>query len=323
LPTGEIPLGVGEGADLFHPTHHMFQAMNSCVHIHLIDRLWQRVQESAILCEFYPSAVKALHFMGTLDGDNDGLPELDADPIPNQFYGAWSWYGVAVHVSGFWLAALLMMERMAGQMGDGNTKHHCRLWIDKARHTLETQLWNGQGYLLYHDRVGQRKSDTVLANQFAGQWCTHLHNLPDAFPPGHVQTVLSNIEATCVQATQHGAINAARPDGSLDHSATPHSDGIFTGECLCLAATLAYENQRPKGEQIAKRLMSAIVLRDGAGWELPNILDIDGRAIYGNDLYQLMILWALPLAFARESIREACVPGSFVDRILSAAAGSS
>lgn len=40
------------------------------------------------------------------------MPELDADPIPNQFYGAWPWYGVAVNVSGVWLAALGMMKRM-------------------------------------------------------------------------------------------------------------------------------------------------------------------------------------------------------------------
>jgi len=319
LPTGEIPLGIGEGADFFHPAHHLFQVMNSCVHIHLIDRLWQRTQDEGILREFYSSASQALGFMGTLDRNGDGLPELDADPIPNQYYGAWPWYGVAVHVSGFWLAALLMMERMAGAVGDGATRHHCRLWLDKARKTLEIELGSGDSYLLYRDRAGQRISDTVLANQLAGQWCTHLHSLPGAFPAERVPAVLDKIEATCVQATRHGAINSARPGGSLDHTATPHSDGIFTGECLCLAATLAYENRRQRAEEVAERMMRAIIVQDGVGWELPNILDVNGRAIHGDDFYQLMILWSLPLAFEGQGIREACSSGGFVDRIVAAA----
>lgn len=322
LPTGEVPLGVGEGADLFHPSYHLFQVMNSCVHIQLIDRLWQRTQSSATLDEFYPSAAKALEFMGTLDRNDDGLPELDADPIPNQFYGAWPWYGVAVHVAGFWLAALLMMERMAKARGDSDTQDHCHRWIEKARHTLEAELWHEKSYLLYHDRTGHRRSETILANQFAGQWCTHLHSLPGAFPKDHVSVALSTVKDTCQAATSHGAINAVQPDGSADHSASPHSDGIFTGECLCLAATMVYEGRSSEGQKIAERLMRAIVLKNGAGWELPNILDVEGRAIHGNDFYQLMILWALPMALKNEGIHETCSDGGFMHRILQAAAGT-
>jgi uncharacterized protein (DUF608 family) len=319
LPTGEIPIGVGEGADLLHPVHHMFQVMNSCVHIHLVDRLWQRDWNPAILREFYPSVVKAMDFLSTWDRDYDGLPELEADPIPGQFYGAWHWYGVSVHVSGFWLAALAMVERMAAAIGDAATQHRCHLWGEKAKTALESKLWNGDSYLLYHDIKSQRKSDTILANQLAGQWCSHLHGQPGVFPSNNVRKALSRITQTCIKGTMHGAMNATRPDGSLDHSAPPHSDGIFTGECLCLAATLAYENQGELGEEIARRMMSAIVLKDGSGWEMPNILDAEGRVIHGNDFYQMAILWALPLAFEGKSIHEACASDGLVGQILAAA----
>lgn len=322
LITGEIPLGIGEGADLFHPAHHLFQVMNSCVHIQLIDRLWQRTQDPAILHEFYPSAQKALNFMRTLDRNHDGLPELDADPIPNQFYGAWPWFGVAVHVGGFWLASLQMMERMAEAMNDNATAHDCHSWIRKAQFTLETELWNGDAYLLYRDRQGERSSDTILANQLAGEWCARLHDLPPTFPRERVSAVLNKVEATCVQASSHGAVNAMRPDGSFDHSATPHSDGIFTGECLCLAATFVYENRSRQGMEIAERMMRTIVLQEGAGWELPNILNTEGKVIHGNDFYQMMILWSLPLALNGDGIRKACSAGRFLDRILKAAGNS-
>jgi non-lysosomal glucosylceramidase len=319
LATGEIPIWVGEGADLLRPVHHMFQVMNSCVHIHLIDRLWQRDHNPSILREFYPSAVKALDFLSTWDRDYDGLPELSADPIPGQFYGAWPWYGVSVYVSGFWLAALAMMERMAADMGDDATQHCCHLWREKAGNTMESKLWNGDGYLLYHDCESWRKSDSILANQLAGQWCSRLHGLPGAFPEENIDQTLSRIGETCIKATKHGAMNATRADGSLDHTAPPHSDGIFTGECLCLAATLAYENRATLGEEIARHMMEAIVLQDGAGWEMPNILDAEGRVIHGKDFYQMAILWALPLAFGGESIHDACSSRGLVGQILAAA----
>jgi uncharacterized protein (DUF608 family) len=320
LPTGEIPLGVGEGADLFRPAHHLFQVMNSCVHIHLIDRLWQRDRDPDVLREFYPSAAKALTFLSQWDCDGDGLPELDADPIPNQFYGAWPWYGVAVHVSGFWISALAMMERMAAAAGDSAMLDYSQKWRSTAQTSLEMKLWNGNGYLLFRDSKTERQSDTILANQLAGQWCTRLHGLPDAFVQSHVATTVATIEATCMAATEHGALNSLRPNGSRDQTASPHSDGIFTGECLCLAATLVYEGRRSSGEEVAHRLMSAIVLKDGAGWELPNILDSEGRVLHGVDFYQMMILWALPLAWEGKDIAGACAPEGFVGRILAAAA---
>ncbi len=319
LPTGEIPLGVGEGADLLHPAHHLFQVMNSCVHIQLIDRLWQRSHDPQILREFYPSAAKALNFLSTWDRNDDGLPELDADPIPNQFYGAWPWYGVAVHVSGFWLAALAMMERMAAAAEDVPMQQRCLSWKKKAEKTLEAQLWNKDYYLLYHDLQSGKRCDTVLANQLAGQWCTRLHGLPGAFPEEHVGRTLGKIEECCIRGTAHGALNSTRPDGSPDHTAPRHSDGIFTGECLCLAATLVYEGKESLGVETAHRLMEAIVLQDGTGWEMPNILDAEGRVLHGNDFYQMMILWALPLALQGDSIAEACSPGGFIGRILAAA----
>jgi hypothetical protein len=53
---------------------------------------------------------------------------------------------------------------------------------------------------------------------------------------------------------------------------------------------------------------------------MPNIIDREtGEVAYGTDFYQMMILWALPLAFLSQDITTACGPGGFIDRILSAA----
>jgi hypothetical protein len=78
--------------------------------------------------------------------------------------------------------------------------------------------------------------------------------------------------------------------------------------------------QKTAGEGMARRMMSAIVLQDGAAWELPNILNADGRRIHGDDFYQLMMLWSLPLALEGEDIAGTCSADGFVGRILKAAA---
>ncbi len=82
---------------------------------------------------------------------------------------------------------------------------------------------------------------------------------------------------------------------------------------------LIYEGRRIAGEEVARRLMSAIVLKDGAGWELPNILDSEGRVLHGVDFYLMMILWALPLAWEGQDIAGVCASEGFVGRILAAA----
>ncbi|MFS8082694.1 MAG: GH116 family glycosyl hydrolase, partial [Ginsengibacter sp.] len=286
------------------------------VHIHLIDRLWQRDLDAAVLKEFYPSAVGALRYMQSLDQDGDGLPELDADPIPNQFYGAWPWHGLSIYVAGFWLAALGMMERMAHAYGDFTTESLCQDWSRRALQAVEKNLWSGSAYLLYRDGASGKSSDTLLANQMVGQWCSRLHSLPSLYPPEHVRHALETVLAECSQPTEWGLMNAVCPDGALDISGAPLSNGIFTGECIAAAATMAYEGLPDDGMEVARRMMEAIVLRNGAGWELPNLLNTDGKIIHGDDFYQMMIIWALPLALRGEGIREACFPAGLIDRVL-------
>jgi uncharacterized protein (DUF608 family) len=319
LPNGEVPLGIGEGADLSKPTYHLIHTLNSCVHIHLIDRLWQRDCDPAVLREFYPSVRKALTYMKTLDRDGDGLADLEPDPMPNQFYNGWAWYGTAVHVNGYWLAALAMVQRMAESIGDSATAHDCRTWRQTASRSMEEKLWAGDRYLLYNDPGSGRCSDTVLANQLAGEWCARLHRLSSVFPAGHIQKTLATIKRLCMPLTSAGALNAARPDGTMDQSASPQSDGIFTGEATCLAATMAYASDLEAALEIVGRLFATIVLQDRLEWDMPNILDAAGKAIHGTDFYQNMILWALPLAMQNLSIRDSCSQGQLVDRVVKAA----
>jgi uncharacterized protein (DUF608 family) len=115
-------------------------------------------------------------------------------------------------------------------------------------------------------------------------------------------------------------VNAIRPDGAFDTSGTPHSDGIFTGDCICVAMTMGYAGDWETGNEVARRQMQNIALRQGAAWDMPNLVHaVTGEVIHGHDFYQMMILWGLPLAMSRQNINQACKSEGFIGRILSAA----
>jgi uncharacterized protein (DUF608 family) len=318
LSDGEVPLGVGDRADFAgQPVYQIMHPMNSCVHIHLIDRLWQRDGDLRILEEFYPSARRALAYMQQLaEGQQSGLPKLDADPLPNQFYGDWPWYGLSIHVGGFWLGAISMMARMASAIGDSETEARCQDWSRRASHAVEETLWDRGAYLLYREPESERQSDSLLANQLVGQWCSRLHGLERLTPEDRARQTLESVLLSCGSLTAAGLLNAAKRNGGTEESGGRQSSGIFTGECLVTASTLIYEGRREVGLEIARRLMDAIVRANGAGWELPNILDAEGKILHGDDFYQMMILWSLPLALHGQGIREASTPGNLISRIL-------
>lgn len=310
LSSGEIPLGIGEGSDLASPVYRTLHTLNGSVFVHLVDRLWQRDRDQATLVELYPAVKRAIQFTQGLDRDTDGLPDLDPDPVPNQFYGKWTWLGTSIHVNGLWLAALAMAERMAHGIGDRAFAADCALWRQVASRSVEEKLWTGSHYLAYKDSVSGAQSDTILANQLAGQLCADLHGLTPVFPQDRIATTLDTVWHRCGQASRYGIVNALCPDGSWDHSGSPQSDGIFTGESISVAATLAYAGQTRAALAAAHAMMENIVIHQRAAWDMPNLLDAaTGAIIHGTDFYQMMILWALPLALTGEDIHRACSQG--------------
>jgi uncharacterized protein (DUF608 family) len=322
LPNGELPLGIGSGADLGSPIYHCLHTQNSAVYVDLVDRLWQCRGEHEVLSEFYPAVKKGIEYLMTLDRDGDGLLDLEPDPCGNQFYGAWAWYGTSPYVAGFWLAALAMATRMAQAIGDLAFANTCRADGDKGSRTLEKKLWNGQYYLLYNDPGTGRRSDTLLSNQLAGQWIAWLHGLPAVFSVDRAKHVLETVKRMAMPATTVGILNAVRPDGTIDPD-NEQSREIFPGENMVIAMTMMYAGGQESGLEVARRVIDNLVLRQRVEWDMPNrVHPADGRVTYGTDFYQQMILWGLPSAIRRQTLKEFTAPGGLVDRVLRAAGGT-
>ena len=263
---------------------------------------------------------KAMEFNLTLDRDCDGLLDCDPWPCGNQFYGDWHWEGAATHCNGYWLAALEMAERMAEAYGDTAFAHVCRTWFALGQKTLEEKLWNGDNYLLWNDTATGKKCDTILSNQLSGQYLAGLHGLGDVFPKDRVKTVLETVKNRVVPLSKHGVRNAIKPDGTVDTDGKLQSTGIFTGETVCLAATYAYAGDKKTADECASMLMDNIIFGQRVEWDLPNNVDPEtGKVTWGNDFYQVMVLWSLATALSGRSIEEYCAPGGLVDRIMQAA----
>ncbi len=322
LPNGEIPLGVGWGADLGAPIYHFLHTQNNAVYVDLVDRLWQRDHDDSVLAEFYPVVKKAIEYLVSLDRDGDGLLDLEPEPTGNQFYGAWSWYGTSPYVAGFWLAALRMAHRMADAVNDPTFARTCQLFIEQGSRALEEKLWNGEYYLLYNDTITGLRSDTILSDQLAGQWIAFLHGLAPVFPPEHAGKVLDTLKRMTIPAAHYGMLNAIRPDGSIDTTGGTHSEHIFPGENLVVAMTALYSGDQQTGEEIPHRVMENIVIRQHAAWDMPNMVEpAEGKITHGTDFYQMMIQWGLPLALKHQDIASACHSGDLIESILRAANG--
>src|SRR5204862_4899420 len=107
-------------------------------------------------------------------------------------------------------------ERMARQLGDSGFGEDCRIWLDVGKRSLEQKLWGGEWYWLYNDPATGRKSDSLLANQLAGQMCAYLHGLPSVIPRERVEKVLASVKRLCIRSTKYGVVDAVLADGTPD-----------------------------------------------------------------------------------------------------------
>ena len=66
--------------------------------------------------------------------------------------------------------------------------------------------------------------------------------------------------------------------------------------------------------------MHSIVVENGCSWDSPIVICCNtGKILYGNDYYQNMMLWTLPVAIMGGNLANLCHQGGLVDRLLQAA----
>lgn len=315
---------------------------NTTNYVDMVDRLWMCQGRDDILKEFYPSLKNSIQWMMNLNPSLDGVisgPQGNINPgygfmSPNQppgkgikFGGEHNGiYGMSSHLGGMKMAALRMIVRMARKVGDHGFSDQCDEWIKQGQQSMH-KLWTGNYYLNYWEPESGKKSDLIYAYQLSGEWMAHHHGLKGVFRSDRATKALETIKKINGSYSQFGPVmfasdNRNKVDSQFDAFYGAYS--MFTSETMLLAGTYLYAGDRQYGLDMARRHWENIVCKREYTWEIPNLLRGDkdtGEASFGEDYYQMLILWTLPAAIQGQDLAGPCQGEGLVLRLLKAASG--
>jgi uncharacterized protein (DUF608 family) len=330
ISDGEIPFSYGMQTSMRDPRYHCQHPLNSGQYAQMVYRLFLRTGDHKTLSRLYESARRAIRYQFTLDDDGDGLVNDQAHVAPgehwpaNQFYDIWPWWGTSAYVAGTWLATLAAGMALAEEMGDGDFATECNDWLNRGREAYQKLLWTGEYYRLWNDPANNRCSDVSLGNQLMAQWCVKVLGLPDLLPEQNVQSALATVSRLNMTATAYGLVNGMTPEGTRFDAGWPHEGDharqTFVGENWCAAMTFMYHGHADIGLEIARRIYEAVALKTRSPWNQRCLISAEsGLPVWGEDYYSNLVVWALPMALAGESVSQFVRPGSLVDRMIRAA----
>jgi non-lysosomal glucosylceramidase len=243
--------------------------------------------------------------LAATDVDGDGLP--DHDGSPDQTYDTWPMRGPSAYGGSLWLAALRAAEAIAKVVGDDAARAGYREAFERARASFEQQLWLGDYYAF--DAGGGPSSDSIMADQLAGQWYADVCGLGDLLDPGRVVTALRTIHARNVcgfAAGRLGAVNGMRPDGHVDESSEQSAE-VWVGTTYALAAFMLGRGLVAEGWETAEGA-ARMTWERGLWFRTPEAYDRDGN--FRASLYlRPLSIWTIEEARARFSRRARRGPG--------------
>ncbi|HLF25013.1 MAG TPA: non-lysosomal glucosylceramidase [Anaerolineae bacterium] len=195
-------------------------------------------QDAALVHDGWPAAVQALDALHAFDADGDGLP--DHAGVPDQTYDDWVMSGASAYTGGLWLAALEAAIEMGELEGDTANVQRYTDWLETGKATFEAKLWNGTYY--NYDSSGGSHSDSIMADQLAGQWRADMAGLAPIAPDDHIASALKTVYENNVMRFadgEMGAVNGMRPDGAVDMSSAQSSE-VWVGTTYALAASMIH-----------------------------------------------------------------------------------
>jgi len=258
----------------------------------------------------WPAVVQAMDYLGRFDRDDDGLPEHDGQP--DQTYDAWSMLGPSAYSGALWLAALRATIRLGEIVGDTASVARFRQLHDRGSAAFEAKLWNGRCYRF--DASGEASSDSIMADQLAGQWYADATGLGDLVSPERILTALRTVYESNVLGFgggDMGAVNGIRPDGSIDES-TEQSAESWTGTTYGLAAFMIGRGLTEEGWRTAHGAF-AVTYGRGLWFRTPEAYLGDGQ--YRAAMYlRPLAIWAIEHALRQKAANAAAGRATQVGR---------
>jgi non-lysosomal glucosylceramidase len=297
----------GPAEDPFHrPNLYDFQDVNTWKDLapKLVLQAWRDFRatgDRAFLAQSWPAIQVVIEALAAHDRDGDGLPEHNG--TPDQTYDTWPMRGPSAYGGSLWLGALRAAEEIGRELGEGERSGAYGDRFERASASFERRLWAGDHYR--YDDGGGASSDSIMADQLAGQWYADVTGLGDLVSPDRVETALRTIHARNVcgfAGGRSGAVNGTRPDGSVDRS-SEQSQEVWVGTVYALAAFMIGRGLTTEGWQTAAGTARVIYER-GLWFRTPEAYDESGDFRASMYLRPLAI-WAIEEALERVRTRAA------------------
>ena len=291
----------GPAEDPFHrPNFYDFQEVNAWKDLapKLALQAWRDFRatgDRAALAEAWPAIRVVLAALAAHDRDGDGLPEHDG--TPDQTYDFWPMRGPSAYGGSLWLGALRAAEEIARELGEPDRSAGYGDQFETAQASFERRLWADDHYR--YDGGGGPSSDSIMADQLAGQWYADVTGLGDLVHPARVEAALRTIHARNVRGFvdgRSGAVNGTRPDGSVDRS-SEQSQEVWVGTVYALAAFMIGRGLVREGWETAEGT-ARVTYERGFWFRTPEAYD--ERGDYRASLYlRPLAIWAIEDALRR------------------------
>jgi non-lysosomal glucosylceramidase len=301
---GTVPHDVGGPDDdpFYRPNRYTYQDVSVWKDLgpKFVLQVWRDAVADPIggdhlIRDAWPTVDAVLTRVAAFDRDRDGLPEHDG--VPDQTYDTWLMRGPSAYGGSLWLAALAAAEAMARRLGLDEGARRWEAWFERGQVAFDRRLWRDDHYL--YDDGGDASSNSVMADQLAGQWYADATGLGDILPRDRVDTALRTIHRLNVHAFAGGtmgAVNGMYPDGSVDTS-SEQSQEVWVGTTYALAAFMIGRGLLDEGWQTA-RGAAAVTYERGLWFRTPEAYDRDGN--FRASLYlRPLAIWAIEEALGR------------------------
>ena len=188
---------------------------------------------------------------------------------------------------------------MAERLGDAEAAKRWVGWFERGQVAFDRRLWRGDHYAF--DDGGAVSSDSIMADQLAGQWYADATGLGDLLPPDRIETALRTIHRMNVRAFaggRMGAVNGMRPDGTVDASSEQSAE-VWVGTTYALAAFMIGRGLVEEGWSTAIGAADVTYER-GLWFRTPEAYDEHGD--YRASIYlRPLAIWAIEEALRRRT----------------------
>lgn len=223
----------------------------------------------------WPSVIIAMEYLDGFDKDNDYM--IENEGFPDQTYDTWTMDGISAYCGGLYLAAAKCMVEMATILDDEKIAKKYQRILEKGSQVYEENLWNGEYFNF--DTSGKKHSDSIMADQLAGQWYLRASGLDGIVTSEKARKAMETVFRFNVQSYAFGnmgAMNGMRPDGSIDKTSMQSAE-VWTGTTFGVAAEMIHEGLLEEGLKTAEGIYSVVYKERGYWFRTPEAWTEDGN----------------------------------------------